>query len=145
MKWLSRLFRRSATSRLDLALAKLDSSTERFRLTAETLAPAQARLFWDLAAAGADLRGEIEADPALIAPLRRIIFFYLPKMSELCARWAALASRDPLTPPNAAALDEFQGYLNVLSAAVEGCRSRRQDALTQVMAVFDEQLKQIDR
>ncbi|MBL3553942.1 hypothetical protein [Rhodovulum sulfidophilum] len=118
-------------------------SAERFRLAAEALPAPQARIFWDLAAASTRLRDEISKAPDLITPSRRLVFFYLPKMSELSLRWARLAARDPFKPGTPADQADFQAYLDILQGAVSSCRARRDDELAQSMEAFRIQLERL--
>ena len=98
-----RRLRKTNLSRLERAQNRIDQGAEQFRQAAEALPAAQARVFWDLAAASTNLRNEIARAPDMITPLRKIIFFYLPKMAELSLRWARLSAQDPFTEVGAAA------------------------------------------
>lgn len=126
--------------RLAQALERLDTSAEAFRRAAETCGPPQSQLFWRLAGATADLRQRIQADPAQITPLRKLIFFFIPKMSDLCGRWAGLAAMHPLAAPDPRALDDFQSYLSLIRAAEQSCLSQQYDGLHASMAAMEQQL-----
>ncbi len=141
MSWIKRLFGKAPVSRTDHAVAKIDSAAEQFREAAEAALPPQARLFWDLAAVSADLRAQVLQDPSTITPLRRLIFFYLPKMAQLSQRWAQLAKANPLEETDAEALAGFQSYLIVLRRAHAACLSRQYDDLSLAMDTLETQLK----
>lgn len=143
MNFLANIFRRKRKTRLETALEHVDGAAERFRLAAEMSVQPQARLFWDLAAASTDLRAQIASDPGCIGSLRRIIFFYLPTMSDLCHRWAQLSRTDPFRPPDETALADFRGYLELIRAAGAACRTRSYDDLHLTMEAFDEQLRRL--
>lgn len=121
----------------------MDAAIEGFRQAAEMTARPHARLFWDLAAAGAALRAEVASDPVGAGEMRRFLFFYMPKMSEICFRWARIAGADPLTPPDETALADFRAYLDMIRAAKAACVSRRYDDLHLTMEAFDEQLRRL--
>ncbi|ARC90786.1 hypothetical protein B5V46_19120 (plasmid) [Rhodovulum sp. MB263] len=140
-----RPFRKPRISHLETAPTCIEMSAERFRLAAEALPAAQAHLFWDLAAASTRLRDEIAKTPELITPPRRLVFFHLPKMSELGLRWAQFAARDPFEPGTPADQADFRVYLDILQAAVASCQARRTDALAQSMKAFRVQLGRLPR
>lgn len=143
VRFISKLFRRERAGGLDYALERMDVAIERFRLAAEMTDQPHARLFWDLAAAGAELRAEVAADPAGAASMRRFLFFHIPKMSELCFRWAQIAQADPLRRPDESALEDFRSYLRMIRAAKEACASRRYDDLHLTMEALDDQLRRL--
>ena len=144
MDWFFRLFRKTNTSRLERAQDRISQGAEQFRQAAEALPATQARVFWDLAAVSINLRNEIARAPDMISPLRKIIFFYLPKMAELSLRWARLSAQDPFADLDTADQEEFRGYLSILQSAVTFCEARRHDDLEQTMAVFQTQLRRLD-
>ncbi|WP_323770604.1 hypothetical protein [Antarctobacter sp.] len=127
-------------SRLAQALTRIDTAAEAFRSAAETCGPPQSQLFWRLAGATSDLRNRIMADPAQITPLRKLIFFFIPKMSELCTRWARLAASNPLEAPDHRALEEFQSYLALIRAAEQSCLSQQYGDLHASMETMEQQL-----
>jgi len=144
MNWFFRVFRKTNVSRLERAQNRIDQGAEQFRQAAEALPAAQARVFWDLAAASTNLRNEVARAPDMITPLRKIIFFYLPKMAELSLRWARLSAQDPFTEVGAADQQEFHSYLSILENALSVCKMRRHDELERVMAAFQTQLRRLD-
>lgn len=143
MNFLANIFRRKRKTRLEAALEHMDGATERFRIAAEMSVQPHARLFWDLAAASVGLRAQVVSDPGCISSLRRIIFFYLPTMSDLCHRWARLSQADPLRPPDETAIADFRGYLELIQVASDACRMRHYDDLHLTMEAFDEQLQRL--
>lgn len=137
------MFRRKRTGGLRYALERMDAATEQFRMAAEMTAQPQARLFWDLAAASVELRAQVAAEPGVGGSLRRFLFFHMPKMSELCLRWARISQADPLRAPDDSAIEAFRGYLGMIRAARDACVSRRYDELDLNMEAFDEQLRRL--
>ena len=143
MRFLFDIFRKKRPTRLDGALEQADLAIERFRLAAEATTPPHSRLFWDLAAASVELRAQVVADPSSINAMRRFLFFYLPKMGELCLRWAQLAHENPLRVPNDTALGDFRSYLKMIRTAKDACLSRRYDDLHLTMDAFDDKLQRL--
>lgn len=141
LRFLKNIFAKPAQGRLAQALNRLDRSAEGFRLAAEKSGPPHAQLFWQLAGATSDLRNRIEADPAQITPLRKLIAYFIPKMSELCLRWARLAALNPLETADPAALAEFQGYLSLIQSAGQACLSRQYGDLHASMKTMEHQMQ----
>lgn len=141
LRLISWIFRKRQTSRLEQVLRQLDQAIERFRTAAEMTVHPHSRLFWDLAAASVELRSQIVTAPENIGSLRRFLFFFLPKMSELCCRWAQIAHAEPLQAADETAIRDFQGYLAIIRTATDASRSRRYDDLHLSMEAFDEQLR----
>ncbi|MBT56334.1 MAG: hypothetical protein CMF72_23425 [Mameliella sp.] len=139
-RFLRPLLSKPKQDRLAQAIERLDTSAETFRRAAEACGPPHSQLFWQLAGATADLRTRIEADPPQITPLRKLIFFFIPKMAELCTRWTGLAAMNPLTAPDPRALDDFQSYLSLIRAAEQSCLSQQYDGLHASMATMEQQM-----
>lgn len=128
-----------AQDRLARALTRLDSSAETFRSAAEKCGPPQSQVFWQLAGATADLRNRVAADSAQITPLRKLIVYFIPKMSELSTRWAGLSALNPLEADDPRALAEFQSYLAVIRTAERACVSQQYNDLHASMKVMEQQ------
>lgn len=143
MRLISRMFRKKQTTRLDLALQQADLATSRFRSAAEMTTTPYSRLFWDLAAASVELRSLIEREPQTISSLRRFLFFYLPKMSELCLRWAQISHTEPLQPADATPIRDFQDYLTIIRSATDAGRRQNYANLHLGIKVLDEQLERL--
>lgn len=143
MRFLLNLFRRKRVTRRDLAFERMDLAIEQFRLAAEMMPPPHSRLFWDLAAAGAELRTQIVSDSASVNSLRYVLLFYMPKMSELCLRWARISQSNPLPVPDDAALEDFRDYLDMIRTAKGACLTRRYEDPHLTMDAFDQQIQRL--
>ncbi|MGH1415431.1 MAG: hypothetical protein ACRBB0_18225 [Pelagimonas sp.] len=130
-----------AQARRDEAVTRLDTAAENFRRAAEACAAPQSQVFWHLAGATSELRNRIAAAPGQIAPLRKLIFHFIPQMSEICLRWARLATANPLADPDPKALEEFGAYLALIRDAEQSCLTKRYDALHMSMQVMEGQMK----
>lgn len=139
-RFLKSMFSKAAHSRLDHAVDRLEHSAEAFRVAAEKCPPPQSKLFWQMAGAVSELRNRIAADPSQITPLRKLIFYFIPKMAELCGRWAGLAAMNPLKVDDPRALLEFQEYLTLIRSAEQACLSRQYNDLHASMKTMEQQL-----
>ncbi|PYG31911.1 hypothetical protein [Pelagimonas varians] len=144
-RFLKTLFSKPEKGRLARALERLDISAEAFRSAAEKCGPPQSQVFWQLAGATSDLRNKVAADPAQITPLRKLIVFFIPKMSELTNRWARLAELNPLEAADPNALAEFQNYLTLIRTAERACLSKQYSDLHASMKTVETQLDRYAR
>lgn len=130
-----------AQARKDKAMTQLDTAAESFRRAAEACGAPQSQVFWHLAGATSELRNRIAVAPDQITPLRKLIFHFIPRMSEICLRWARIAAANPLVGPDTKALEEFGAYLALIRYAEQSCLTKRYDALHLSMQVMEGQMK----